>query len=122
MQVYGPRLKEIAERGQAGREALSQMAPDAAGYDASVAAVSEEAGSAATEVVTLLAELQANAYALLTEEQQAEFVAMKVKARQKMEEMRAKRAEARKESSGKGCSHKARPGCARTPAAPETQP
>jgi Spy/CpxP family protein refolding chaperone len=122
MQVYGPRFKEIAERGNADREALLQMAPDADGYDAQVAAVSKEAGNSAAEVVTLLGELQTNAYALLTPDQQAEFQALKVKLRDKRDEWQAKRAEARKGSNGKGCSHTARPGCAQTQDAPETQP
>jgi protein CpxP len=122
MQLYGPRFKEIAERGTAAREALMQMAPDAEGYDAQVAAVSKEAGNSATEVVTLLGELQTNVYALLTPEQQAEFQALKVKLRDKRDEWMAKRAEARKGSNGKGCSHTTRPGCAQTQDAPETQP
>jgi len=122
MQVYGPRFKEIAERGKAARQALLQMAPDADDYDAQVAAVSKEAGNSAAEVVTLLGELQTNAYALLTPEQQAEFQALKVKLRDKRDEWQAKRAEARKGSNGKGCSHTTRPGCAQTQDAPETQP
>lgn len=122
MQLYGPRFKELAERGKADREALMQMAPDAKGYDQQVANVSEEAASAASEAVTLLGELQGNAYALLTPEQQSEYQALKVTAREKREEWQAKRAEARKGSNGKGCSHKARHGCARTEGAPETQP
>ncbi len=122
MQLYGPRFKEIAERGKTARAALMQMAPDADGYDAQVAAVSKEAGNSAAEVVTLLGELQTNAYALLTPEQQAEFQALKVKLRDKRDEWQAKRAEARKGSNGKGCSHTTRPGCAQTQDAPETQP
>ena len=63
-------------------------------------------------MVVLLAELQANAFALLTDEQQTRYQELKAeaqaKAAEKAAEKKAKR-EARKASSGTGYSRKARP-------------
>ena len=104
MTIYQPRFKELHERGRDDREALLNAAPDADGYSALAYKVSVDAGQTASEVVVLLAELQANAYALLTEEQQAEYRALKVKAMERREQLREKvrSARTRKESSDKG--------------------
>ncbi len=93
IQLYEPRLREIRERGRADREALIVLAPDADDYDERVAGVATEAAAAAREVVVLLAELQANAYALLTPEQQAEYQALKADIDERRREWEAGREE-----------------------------
>jgi len=103
MGIYMPRLKALQERGQSDRDALFSAAPDAAGYTTLVDKVSGDAANTAGEVVVLLAELQANAYALLTKEQQAEYRALKVKAKDRAEQMRDK---AKQRSEQKGSSRK----------------
>ncbi len=97
MGIYQPRFKALRERGAADREALFAAAPDATGYAALTDAVSTEAGRTAAEVLVLLAELQANAYALLTPDQQAEYRAMKVKAWERAQEKAQEKARQRKE-------------------------
>ncbi len=86
--LYGPRLKEIADRGKADRQTLAAMAPDDPSYGDYAGRVSQEAGLAAAESVTLMTELQSNIYALLDEEQQAEYMAMRVEMRERMEARR----------------------------------
>ncbi len=100
MRIYQPRFKALRERGAADREALFAAAPDATGYAALTDAVSIEAGRTAAEVVVLMAELQANAYALLTPDQQAEYRAMKVKAWEKAQEKARQRKEQMSEKRG----------------------
>ena len=116
MGIYGPRFKELRERGEADRRALLMAVPDAANYRELSERVSEEAASAAQEAVILLAELQANAYALLSVEQQAEYRRLKAQAEER------RQAYMNKASSGKGYSRKARHGCAGTEGALETPP
>ena len=70
MQIYGPRLQEIRKRGQDSRKRLLSMAPDDPDYSKLTDQVAKDASKSAREVVVLLAELQSNAYALLTPEQQ----------------------------------------------------
>jgi len=103
MTIYQPRFEELRKRGQVDREALLNAAPDADGYSALAYKVSVDAGQTASEIVVLLAELQANAYALLTEEQQAEYRVLKAKAMERREQLREKvsSARTRKESSDK---------------------
>jgi len=105
--IYQPRFAEIARRGQADREALLETAPGAEAYNDLVARVSQEASSAAGEVVVLLAELQANAYALLDDEQQARYrvlleeaAARRAELKAKMAAKQAEKEAARKESGG----------------------
>jgi Spy/CpxP family protein refolding chaperone len=86
MQLYGPRFKEIGARGNAEREALATTAPDDAAYAELSARVSQEAGLAAAEVVTLLAELQSNVYALLNSEQQTKYLALRDEMQQRMQD------------------------------------
>ena len=113
MQIYGPRFKELGERGEAQRKELMAMAPDDAGYSKLTESVSEEAGRAAAEVVVLLAELQTNAYALLTPEQQAKYMEMRSTMRERMQERRAGMGEGgmryrghhRKHGDGHVCEH-----------------
>jgi Spy/CpxP family protein refolding chaperone len=88
MELYAPRFKEIAARGKAEREALITTAPDAATYAELAARVSQEAGLAAAEVVTLMAELQSNVYALLNSEQQAKYLALRDEQQQRMQDRR----------------------------------
>jgi hypothetical protein len=88
MGLYGPRIKAIAERGKADREALVAVAPDDAAYGELSARVSQEAGLAAAEVVILLTELQTNLYALLNTDQQAKYLAMRTDMQQRMQERR----------------------------------
>jgi Spy/CpxP family protein refolding chaperone len=88
MELYAPRFKEIAARGKAEREALITTAPDAATYAELAARVSQEAGLAAAEVVTLMAELQSNVYALLNSKQQAKYLALRDEQQQRMQDRR----------------------------------
>jgi Spy/CpxP family protein refolding chaperone len=88
MQLYGPRLKEIGARGNAEREALATTAPDDDAYAELSARVSQEAGLAAAEVVTLMAELQSNVYALLNSEQQTKYLALRDEMQQRMQDRR----------------------------------
>ncbi len=111
MGIYGPRLKELRERGAADRRALLLATPDAPDYRALTERVSSETARTAAETVVLLAELQANAYALLDPDQQATY--------QRLKEQAAERRQAcvRKESSDTDCSRKVHHGHARTPGA-----
>ena len=95
--LYGPRFKEIAERGKADRQTLAAMAPDDPSYGDYAGRVSQEAGLAAAESVTLMTELQSNVYALLDEAQQVEYMAMRVEMREKMQARR----EAMREGDGR---------------------
>jgi hypothetical protein len=88
MALYGPRFKQIAERGKADRELLAALAPDDSAYGEYSARVSQEAGLAAAESVTLLTELQSNIYALLNEEQQANYMDMRAGLRERMQTWR----------------------------------
>lgn len=116
--IYQPRFRELAERGKPNREALLLAAPDSPEYDTLVGKVSQGAAATAGEVVVLLAELQENAYALLTPEQQEKYRQLKVEARDRAEEKLAAKRAARKESSDTGYSRTTRPGFGRTPGAP----
>ena len=104
MEMYRPRIKELAQRGQESRQALMAMAPDDPAYNTEAAQLSEQAGASAAELVTLLTELQANAYALLTAEQQATFMAKRVEMRERMEKRKAEM-EARREAGEAGYGH-----------------
>ena len=107
--IYQPRVREILERGLADREALVMAVPGSDKYNSLIGTVSQEAAASAGEMVVLLAELQANAFALLTDEQQDKYQALKGEARAKAEEKAAAKREARKASSDTGYSRKARP-------------
>ncbi len=88
LELYRPRFKQIAARGKQDRAALLTMAPDDSDYAELSARVSQEAGLAAAEVVTLLAELQGTVYALLTPEQQAEYLELRASREQRMQDRR----------------------------------
>jgi len=88
LELYRPRFKQIAARGKQDRAALLTMAPDDSDYTELSARVSQEAGLAAAEVVTLLAELQGTVYALLTPEQQAEYLELRASREQRMQDRR----------------------------------
>jgi hypothetical protein len=96
MEMYRPRIKELAQRGQESIQALMTMAPDDSAYNMEAANLSQQAGASAAEMVTLLTELQTNAYALLKSEQQATFMAKRAQQRERMQarkaEMEARRA------------------------------
>ena len=64
------------------------MVPDDSDYAELSARVSQEAGLAAAEVVTLLAELQGTVYALLTPEQQATYLELRASREQRMQDRR----------------------------------
>jgi len=104
MEMYRPRIKELAQRGQESRQAIMAMAPDDPAYNMEAAKLSEQAGASAAELVTLITELQANAYALLTTEQQATFMAKRVEMRERMEKRKAEM-EARREAGEPGYGH-----------------
>ncbi|MCP4090465.1 MAG: hypothetical protein GY746_11860 [Gammaproteobacteria bacterium] len=91
MEMYGPRFKELASRGKADREALMAMAPDDSAYGELTAVVSNEAGLAASEAVTLMSELQGNVYALLKPEQQAKYLELRTAQKDKMQSYRKQR-------------------------------
>jgi len=95
LEMYRPRIKELAERGVNSSQALFTVAPDDPAYNTRAAELSQLAGSSATEMVTLLAELQSNAYALLTREQQAKFMELRAEQRARMETMREQMRERR---------------------------
>jgi Spy/CpxP family protein refolding chaperone len=101
MEMYRPRIKELAQRGQENLRPLVDMAPDDPAYNKLAAELSEQAGASAAEMVTLLTELQANAYALLTTEQQATFMAKRAEMRERMEKRKAEM-EARREAGEPG--------------------
>jgi Spy/CpxP family protein refolding chaperone len=101
MEMYRPRIKELAQRGQESPRALMGMAPDDPAYNKLATELSEQAGASAAELVTLLTELQANAYALLTTEQQATFMAKRAEMRERMEKRQAEM-EARREAGEPG--------------------
>lgn len=101
MEMYRPRIKELAQRGQENLRPLMYMAPDEPAYNILATELSEQAGASAAEMVTLLTELQANAYALLTTEQQATFMAKRAEMRERMEKRKAEM-EARREAGESG--------------------
>ena len=107
LEMYRPRLKELAERGMTSGQAMLEIAPDDASYNIRAAELSQLAGASAAEMVTLLTELQANAYALLTTEQQARFLSLRAEQRQKMEAKRAQMQEYRATGDWQGhhCMH-----------------
>jgi len=88
LEMYRPRFKQIATRGKEDRAALLAMAPDDSEYAELSARVSQEAGLAAAEVVTLLAELQGTVYALLTSEQQATYLELRASQKERMQNRR----------------------------------
>lgn len=88
LEMYRPRIKELAERSAQSTQALFDIAPDDADYNNRAAELSQLAGTTAAEMVTLLTELQGSAYALLTEAQQAKFLELRAERRQRMETMR----------------------------------
>ena len=104
MELYGPRFKQIAERGKADRQTLMALAPNDPAYNELSARVSQEAGLAAAEVVTLMTELQSNLFALLSEEQQAKFMQLRAENRQRMEEKREQWRDGEKHD-GEHCPH-----------------
>jgi len=97
MQMYRPRIKELGERGQEDIRVLMDMAPDDPAYNKQADELSKQAGASAAEMVALMTELQANAYALLTTDQQATFLRLRAEQRQKMEQRKAEM-EARREA------------------------
>lgn len=130
MAMYRPRIKELAQRGQEGRQVLMVMAPDDPAYNTEAAKLSEQAGVSAAELVTLLTELQANAYALLSTEQQATFMKKRAEMRERMEKRKAEM-EARREAGepgygpgfgmGHGMGHHPGKGCSGSEKDDETQ-
>ncbi len=130
MEMYRPRIKELAQRGQEGRQVLMVMAPDDPAYNMEAAKLSQQAGASAAELVTLLTELQTNAYALLTTEQQATFMAKRTEMRERMEKRKAEmesRREAGKPGYGPGfgmghaMGHHSCKGCSESEKDAETQ-
>lgn len=107
LEMYRPRIQELAERGVTSGKAMLEIAPDDVSYNTRAAELSQLAGTSAAEMVTLLTELQANAYALLTAAQQAQFLELRAEQRQKMEARRAQMQEHRKAGDWKGkhCMH-----------------
>ena len=105
MGIYGPRLKELRERGDAKRKELMALAPDDPAYDDLTEEVSKDVGKAAAELVVLLAEMQANAYGILTDEQQAKYLELRASSKERMQEMRGKWGERRKHHRGKHGKH-----------------
>jgi Spy/CpxP family protein refolding chaperone len=89
LEMYRPRINELAERGMTSGQAMFDIAPDDTSYNARAAELSQLAGATAAEMVTLLTELQSNAYALLTDAQKAKFMEMRAQQRQKMAAKRA---------------------------------
>lgn len=103
LRMYQPRFKDLQKRGAAGRQQLFRTAPGAPEYSALVDEVAAEAARTASEVVVLLGELQSNAYALLTPEQQQKWQTLKLdglerykQRRQQWSEKRQQRRENRK--------------------------
>jgi Spy/CpxP family protein refolding chaperone len=126
LEIYRPRFEELAKRGQASREQLLATTPDGPGYSALTDEVSAEAGRTAAEVVVLMAELQTNAYSLLTNDQQAKYLEMRTNMRERMQtrrdEMRAggKRHHGHgKHGDGQVCEHGEDGMCPHHPAAAE---
>ena len=101
MQIYGPRMKELAGSGADSRRAIMGMAPDDPAYYIEAQKLSQQASAAAAEMVTLLTELQANAYALLTPEQQAKYLSLRAEQMQRMEQRKAEM-QARREAGEPG--------------------
>jgi hypothetical protein len=97
LQMYQPRFKALAERGKADRQALLTIAPDDPSYGDLAGRVSQEAGLAAAETVTLVTELQGLIYSLLSSEQQANYLALRVERQVRMAEMRSKMQEGGKD-------------------------
>ncbi|MDP6436740.1 MAG: Spy/CpxP family protein refolding chaperone [Gammaproteobacteria bacterium] len=106
MGIYGPRLKELRERGDAKRKELMALAPDDPAYDDLTEDVSEDVGKAAAELVVLLAEMQANAYGILTDEQQAKYLELRASSKERMQERRDAWRERREQYRGKRGKHK----------------
>jgi len=101
MQMYGPRFKELMQKGAASREAIMNIPPDDSGYAVHAAELSKQAGESAAEAVTLLTEMQSNFYALLDYEQKARYLELRKQHQAKMEARRA--AKESGQHSGKKC-------------------
>jgi Spy/CpxP family protein refolding chaperone len=95
LEMYRPRISELVERSIASSKALFEIAPDDPAYNSRAAELSQLAGTTSAEIVTLMSELQANAYALLMPEQQAKFLQLRAERRQRMETMRDRNKERR---------------------------
>jgi len=96
IEMYRPRMQELAERGAESADEVLQLAPDDPTYSLRATELSSQAGTSAAEMVTLMTELQSNAYALLTSDQQTKFMTLRAEQRARMEqrkaEMKARRA------------------------------
>jgi Spy/CpxP family protein refolding chaperone len=101
MQIYGPRLQEIRKRGQDERKRLLSMAPDDPDYSKLTDLVAKDASKSATEVVVLLAELQSNAYALLTPEQQQKSGEFRQKILERLDTIRERGGKGMRRGAGK---------------------
>lgn len=93
MEQYRPRMRELRESRREQRQVLMALTPDDPGYAGAVAEASEQASADARELVTLMGEVQAAVYALLTDEQKAraaelreEFAAKREERRERMRE------------------------------------
>jgi Spy/CpxP family protein refolding chaperone len=70
---YMPRYHDLGQLGRTTANELLNMAPDAPGYVEATQKASATAASSAAELVTLLSEMRAKLYAVLTVEQRAKL-------------------------------------------------
>jgi hypothetical protein len=89
IEMYRPRMQELVKRGEDSRKAIMTMAPDDPAYNTRAAELSQAAGASAAEMVTLLTELQSNAYALLNDEQQAKYMQLRSERQARIEAKKA---------------------------------
>jgi hypothetical protein len=89
IEMYRPRMLELVKRGEDSRKAIMTMPPDDPAYNTRAAELSQAAGASAAEMVTLLTELQSNAYALLNDEQQAKYMQLRSERQARIETRKA---------------------------------
>jgi hypothetical protein len=89
VELYRPRLQELAARGSDSRKEIVTIAPNDPDYNTKAAELSQLAGATAAEAIILLTELQSNAFALLSNDQQEVFLRLRAEQQAKMEQKKA---------------------------------
>jgi periplasmic protein CpxP/Spy len=85
MTAAGPQMRSIHQQMHANSMKLSQMAPNDAGYPATVAEVSQANASLHAQMITQREQVRASVFKILTPAQQQQLAAMKAEMQAKMQ-------------------------------------
>ena len=83
--MYRPRFQALRQQNQGSFSELMTLAPNDPAYNELAAELSQQASATAGELITLLTELQSNAYALLNADQQEAFLKLRAERREAMQ-------------------------------------